>query len=335
MNALTKLSKMMIENLSDARQTLISETNQNNPAVELMAVVFSLHPDVKTTVYPITSSPVSEQVQLASTPLPESDIPAHMTDKHWLLKQCQKLLYMVYYREMGWRPNSKAHTQFDIRKEEKLFCDRYDETAIWTVVLDPARSEVAACTRILSAKLSPKGFNEAQPDLDILGYSGCSESFRDWVQAKGAHRVLEGQRFAIAAKYRRLCLAYHLFHVSTLAYMGDSKSPMYDPEAVYIIAAPVHMRKYLTAAGGIHDKTKNWTVLYEKRDPMGQVPIYTVVSGAVNPSIQAFFKARIEKQRGGAGHWQRESTNGADGAMTVYRMVAIAMLLVSWVPVLL
>ena len=262
-----------------------------------MAVVFSLNPDVQTKVYPITSSPIAEQAQLASTPLPKSAIPAHMRDLHQLLKQCQKLLYTVYYREMGWRPNAKAHTQFDIREEEKLFCDRYDETAIWTVILDPARSKLAACTRLLSAKLSPKGFNEAQPDLDILGYSGCPESFRDWVQAKGAQRVFEGQRFAIAAEYRRLCLPYHVFHVNTLAYMSDSKSPLYDPEAVCVMTVPIHTRKYVMAAGGIHDKTQNWAVCYEKGDPMGPVPIFTLVSAAITPSIQAFFKARMEKQR--------------------------------------
>ena len=266
-----------------------------------MAVVFSMHPDVQTKVYPITSSPIAEHAQLASTPLSDSAIPPHMTDKHKLLKQCQQLLYKVYYREMGWRPNAKAHTQFEILEEEKLFCDRYDETAMWTVILDPARSEVAGCTRILSAKMSPKGYDEAaaaqEPDLDILGYSGCPESFRDWVQAKGPQNVFEGQRFAIAAKYRRLCLPYQMFHVTVHAHMSDSKSPLYGPETVFVIAAHVHMRKYVMAAGGIYDKSKNWTVLYDKRDPMGPVPIYTLVGGAITPSIEAFLKARIEKQR--------------------------------------
>ena len=266
-------------------------------AVELMAVVFSLHPGVQTKVYPITASPIAnpQQTQLASTAtqlsLSESTIPAHMKDLHQLLKQCQKLLYTVYYREMCWRPNAKAHTQFEIREEEKLFCDRYDETAIWTVIIDPARSEVAACNRHLSAKLSPNGFDEAKPDLDILGYSGCPQSFRDWVQARGAQSVLEGQRLAIAVEYRRLCLPYQLFHVTSLAYVGDSESPAYDSEAVCVISAPAHMRKYLIAAGGMHDKTLNWAVCYEKDDPMGPVPIFTLAIADIAPTIQAFFEA--------------------------------------------
>ena len=57
------------------------------------------------------------------------------------------------------------------------------------------------------------------------------------------------------------------------------------------------MRKYVMAAGGIHDKTQNWAVCYEKGDPMGPVPIFTLVSAAITPSIQAFFNAWIEKQR--------------------------------------
>ena len=107
-------------------------------ALELMAVVFSLHPAVQTKVYAMVASPIAGQVKLAKTPLPDSTtFPAHITDTRHLLQQCQRLLYSVYYSEMGWRPNSKAHTQFEIREEEQLFCDRYDETAIWTVQLTP------------------------------------------------------------------------------------------------------------------------------------------------------------------------------------------------------
>jgi len=270
----------------------MNQSNTKKAAVELMAVVFSLHPDVQTKVYPMVTSPIAGNVKLASSPLPESTIlPANMTDTHRLLKQCQNLLYKVYYREMGWRPNPQAHTQFEVREEEQLFCDRYDKTAVWTAMVDPSRCEVAACMRLLLPTLATKNVNEEEPSLDILGYSGCPGSFRDWVQAKGLHRVFEGQRFAIAAEYRRLCLPYHLFHVGSLA------QKVLNPEAVIVASIPMHMMKYAMAAGFTHDPKQNWTILYEEADPLGPIPIYIVENEKVAPSIEAFFQARIEKEQ--------------------------------------
>ena len=267
-------------------------------ALNLMAVVFSLHPAVQTKVYPMVASPIAGQVKLAAlTPLPEDSttFPAHITDTRHLLKKCQRLLYSVYYGEMGWRPNSKAHTQFEIREEEQLFCDRYDETAIWTAIVDPSRSEVIACGRLLSASLAPNGLNNEAPDLDILGYSGCPDSFREWVKAKGAQRVFEIQRFAIAADYRRFGLPYHLLHVTSIA------PTLHDPEAVCVASITIQMTKYAKVTGGIHDPKQNWTICYEgKADPYGPLPIFIFEGPSVTPTIKDFFQARIERQRRGA-----------------------------------
>ena len=268
-----------------------NQSNTEKTKVELMAVVFSLHPDVQTKVYPMVTSPIAGNVKLASSPLPESTVlPANMVDTHRLLKQCQSLLYKVYYREMGWRPNPQAHTQFEVREEEQLFCDRYDKTAIWTAMVNPSRCEVVACARLLLPTLATN-FNEEKPDLDILGYSGCPSSFRDWVQAKGSHRVLEGQRFAISAEYRRLRLPYHLFHVSSLV------QKMLNPDAVIVASVPMHMMKYVMAAGGTHDPKQNWTILYEKADPLGPIPIYLMENEKVASSVAAFFRDRSEKEQ--------------------------------------
>ena len=261
-------------------------------ALELMAVVFSLHPAVQTKVYAMVASPIAGQVKLAKTPLPDSTtFPAHITDTRHLLQQCQRLLYSVYYSEMGWRPNSKAHTQFEIREEEQLFCDRYDETAIWTAIVDSSRSEVTACGRLLSASLAPNGLNDEAPDLDILGYSGCPDSFRDWVKAKGAQHVFEIQRFAIAADYRRLSLPYHLLHVSSLV------PTLHDPEAVCVGSVSIQMMNYAKVTGGIHDPKQNWTICYEEGDPLGPLPIFIFEGTSVTPSIANFFQARSEKEQ--------------------------------------
>ena len=83
----------------------------------------------------------------------------------------------------------------------------------------------------------------------------------------------------------------------TLGDMGDSNSPLYNPEAVCVFSASIHMRKYVMAAGGIYDKTQNWAVRYEEGDPKGPIPIFTLVCSTITPSIKASLKARIEKQR--------------------------------------
>jgi len=246
------------------------------------------------------SSPIAEQVQMASRPLPESAIPgAYMTDTHHLLQQCQKLLYTVYCDELGWHPNPNAHTQFNIQEEEQLFCDRYDKVAMWAVIIDPCGSEAVACFRVLSPKLlTPNGTNQSMPDLDIIGYSGCPDSLRHWVQTKGVH-CAEGQRLAVAKKYRQLCLPQHMFHVCALFASTDSKSPMYDPEMVIVTSSPIYMKKHIMMAGGTqaHEESLNWTILYEEGDPSGPVPIFIVKAATVTASIKCSFQARIKKRR--------------------------------------
>ena len=69
--------------------------------------------------YSIVSSPFPELTQLASNlPLPRSEVPAKAIDTHQLLKGCQKLLYSVYHREMGWHPSSTFHSKFDIKEDQ-------------------------------------------------------------------------------------------------------------------------------------------------------------------------------------------------------------------------
>merc|ERR1719319_2133886 len=38
-----------------------------------------------------------------------------MTDPHLLLQQCRELLYQEYHCRMGWRPDTSAHTKFEIQ----------------------------------------------------------------------------------------------------------------------------------------------------------------------------------------------------------------------------
>ncbi len=283
-------------------------------ALELMAVVFSMHPSVQTKVFPIVASPIAEKVQLASSSLCEGSsgdvvLPATklLTDTRGLLQQCQKILYSVYYREMGWRPNSNAHTQFEIDEEKGLFCDRYDETAIWTAIIDPSRSEAVGCMRLLptSPSLHLHGVRSqdsrtrtststtTSPDLDILGYSGCPSSLHDWVLAEGrVEHVFEGQRFAIAADYRRFGLPYHLMQVTSKVITS-----YIDPKAVCVASVSMVMVKYVMASGGIHDPKQNWTICYEEGDPLGSLPIFTLDIASISPLIAEFYQARCVKEQ--------------------------------------
>merc|ERR1719319_834327 len=218
-----------------------------------------------------------------------------MNDPHQLLQQCRKLLYQVYHCEMGWRPDPSAHTQFEIR--EKKFCDRYDETAMWTAFIDPSCSKVVACARLLLANLAPneQSLNEVIPDLDILGYSGCPDSFCDWVRAKGTGRAIEYQRNAVAPDYRRLYLPHHMIHVCAFSYMCGSTSP-FDAET-YVFFSTNLPKKYVMVTGATLNKHQNWTICYDESDPMEPPAIYTVRVASITPAIKAFFGNNVQMQK--------------------------------------
>jgi len=260
----------------------------------LAAVVFSVRPEVQTKVYPFLCSPIAGDNVLASCPQPASSAPPYMTDPHHLLQQCRELLYQEYHCRMGWRPDPSAHTKFEIR--EKMFCDRYDETAMWISIIDPSCSKVVACARLLSAKLAhdEQPVNEEVPDLDMLGYSGCPDSFRDWVRAKGTGRVIEFQRLANATDYQRFYLTYHVMHVSAFTHMCGSSSP-FDPKKYFFFSSPLP-KKYLMVNSGAYNQHQNWTICYDEADAMKPIPIYTLPVASVTPNIEAFFGSKGSKE---------------------------------------
>lgn len=113
--------------------------HQKNTTVKWITVVFSLHPDwmCKPKVYPFVASPLAEaQAQLASTRLDSAPTTNHhCTGPRYLLKTMPKInvLGVLLWDWLASKLRG-THTIRDSRKKTNWFCDRYDETAIWTVV---------------------------------------------------------------------------------------------------------------------------------------------------------------------------------------------------------
>jgi len=185
----------------------------------LIAVVFSLHPAVHSTLYGLGASASPRGIELAQRLVYADHL---VPDDAELLRGCRRLLYEVYHDELQWSPNADAHTQFALDHDNSLFMDRYDESAVWIAVFSPTHGRVVACARLIAGALAAGATDHDLPDLDMLGYELCPNELRDWVRDIGAANVSEGQRLAVAKEFRSLNMPLHMYHLGALPFIDPA-----------------------------------------------------------------------------------------------------------------